>query len=121
MSRANVKNRADSSAKRRQRRTIRGALAAAAGARPGPQPGYMLGGQAVAAAEVVTATVVNAVPSVMLSAMLGRRDPAPHFLRLMLIICAITGRPPGDHLPTAGGWPSSRPKRSGAAIREHAE
>jgi hypothetical protein len=35
----------------------------------------------------------------MLSVMLGGRDPCSPFERLMLVICAITGRRPGDHLP----------------------
>jgi hypothetical protein len=36
---------------------------------------------------------------VILSAMLGGRDPRTPFVRLMLIICVITGRRPEDYLP----------------------
>jgi hypothetical protein len=36
---------------------------------------------------------------VMLSAMLGGHDPRSPFVRLMLIVCVITGRRPRDYLP----------------------
>ena len=53
----------------------------------------------VAAAGLIAATVVGAAVVVMLSAVLGGHDPRSPFVRLMLIVCVITGRRPGDYLP----------------------
>jgi hypothetical protein len=58
-------------------------------------------------AALVVAAIVAAAIVVMLSAMLGGRDPRSPFERLMLVICVITGRRPGDHLPSVSGYPSS--------------
>jgi hypothetical protein len=59
----------------------------------------VLGGPVVAAAELIAAIVAGAAVVVMLSAMLGGHDPRSPFVRLMLIVCVITGRRPGDYLP----------------------
>ena len=61
--------------------------------------GYLLGGPVVAAAGLIAATVVGAAVVAMLSAMLGGHDPRSPFVRLILIVCVITGRRPGDYLP----------------------
>ena len=53
----------------------------------------------VAAAGRIAATVAGAVVVVMLPAVLGGHDPRSPFVRLMLIVCVITGRRPGDYLP----------------------
>jgi hypothetical protein len=61
--------------------------------------GYALGGPVVAIAGLIAVAVVGAALAVMLSAMLGGRDPRTPFVRLMLVICVITGRRPGEYLP----------------------
>jgi hypothetical protein len=55
----------------------------------------VLGGPVAAAA--AASAVVGVVVVVMLSVVLGRRDPRSPFVRLMLIICVITGRRPEDY------------------------
>jgi hypothetical protein len=74
----------------------------------------------------MAAAVVTAAVAVMLSVMLGGRDPRSPFVRLRLIICVITGRRPGDYLPSMSGCPSSvdtlaGPERPSAATRNHAK
>jgi hypothetical protein len=94
-----------------RRRRIQSALAAAGGCAAAGSAGYALSSPVVAAAGLVAAAAVAAIVGaavvVMLSVMLGGRDPRSPFERLMLVICVITGRRPGDHLPPVNGSPSS--------------
>ena len=53
----------------------------------------------------------------MLVAMLGGRDSRSPFVRLMLIICVITGRRPGDYLPPAIGGQGIRTGSSARVTR----
>jgi hypothetical protein len=72
-----------------------------------PQPGivgYVLGGPVVAAAGLIAGAAVV----VMLSAVLGGHDPRSPFVRLMLIVCVITGRRPGDYLPPMSPPPETK-------------
>jgi len=57
------------------------------------------GGPVVAAAGLIAAPVAGAPVVVMLSAMPGGHDPRSPFVRLILIVCVITGHRPGDYLP----------------------
>jgi hypothetical protein len=68
----------------------------------------VLGGPVVAATGLIAATVVGAAVVVMLSAMLGGHDPRSPFVRLMLIVCVITGRRPGDHLSAMSPPPETK-------------
>lgn len=70
-----------------------GALAAA-WCVAGGSAGLMLDGAVAAVAGLIAAALSCAVITVMLSAILGRREPCSPFTRLMLIICVITGRLP---------------------------
>ena len=83
-----------------------GALAAA-WCVAGGSAGLMLDGAVAAVAGLIAAALSCAVITVMLSAILGRREPCSPFTRLMLIICVITGRRPGDYLPSG----TERPPR----------
>jgi hypothetical protein len=75
----------------------------------------------IATIALMTAAVVSSVLVVMLSAMLGSRDPLSPFERLRLLICTIIGLPEGDCTLPASGCPSSGPERSGAYIRKRTE
>jgi hypothetical protein len=75
------------------------------------------GGPVVAAAGLIAATVVGAAVVVMLSAMLGGHDPRSPFVRLMLIVCVISGRRPGEYLPPMSPPPETK---LAAGHRNHA-
>jgi hypothetical protein len=86
------------------RRRMRSALAAA-GCATGGSIGYVVGGPVVAAAGLIAAVGLGAAITVTLWAMFGGHDPRSPFVRLMLIICVITGRRPEDYLPPTSGCP----------------
>ena len=75
----------------------------------------------VAAAGLIAATVVVAAVVVMLSAVLGGHDPRSPFVRLMLIVCVITGRRPGDYLPPMSPPPETKLAAGPPATRSHAK
>jgi hypothetical protein len=81
---------------------MRSALAAA-GCATGGSIGYVVGGPVVAAAGLIVAVGLGAAVTVTLWAMFGGHDPRSPFVRLMLIICVITGRRPEDYLPSQAG------------------
>jgi len=81
----------------------------------------VLGGPMVAAAGLIAATVVGAAVVVMLSAMLGGHDPRSPFVRLMLIVCVITGRRPRDYLPPDEPTAGNEASRGPSATRNHAK
>lgn len=60
--------------------------------------GYVLGGSVLAALMVA---IVFVVLLVVLLAMLDRRESLSPFQRLVVVVCAITGRSPHDYLPRA--------------------
>jgi hypothetical protein len=60
--------------------------------------GYALGGPALAVTAFIAIVVLGAVIAIVLSAMLGSRDPRSPFERVMLIICVFTGSRPRDYL-----------------------
>ena len=74
----------------------------------------------VAAAGRIAATVAGAVV-VMLSAVLGGHDPRSPLVRLMLIVCVITGRRPGDYLPPMSPPPETKLAAGPPATRNHAK
>jgi chromate transport protein ChrA len=62
--------------------------------------GYLLHGPvaaAVALADVVLP--VCAVVAVLRPVLLGDSDPRSPFVRFMLVVCVLIGRPPGEYLP----------------------
>ena len=66
--------------------------------------GYIHDGRpGVYAAGFMVAAVAAAAVVVMLAAMLGHRETRSLFVRLMLIICVITGRKSRDYLPPVSG------------------
>jgi hypothetical protein len=71
--------------------------------------GCILSGVVAAWIALVGAVLVIAVVAVMLSAMLGRRDSHSPFNRILLTICVINGRQPGDYglAPSAPTKPGS--------------
>jgi hypothetical protein len=79
------------------------------------------GGPVVAAAGLIAATVAGAAVVVMLSAMLGGHDPRSPFVRLILIVCVITGRRPGDYLPPMSPPPETKLAAGPPATRNHAK
>ena len=52
-------------------------------------------------AGVAAIVLAGVTVTILISAMLGRRDPRSPFERLMLVLCVITGRRPKDYLPPA--------------------
>lgn len=83
------------------KRRLRNAVAAVSSCAAGSSAGYALGGPVLAAVGFIAVTLLGAILAIALSAMLGSRDRRSPFERLMLLICAITGRCPRDYLPTS--------------------
>jgi hypothetical protein len=65
----------------------------------GGSAGCLLGGPVLAAAGVAAVILAGIAVTILVSAMLGRRDPRSPFERLMLVLCVITDRRPSDYLP----------------------
>jgi hypothetical protein len=80
---------------------MRGALVLAARFAVAGSMSYALGGVVGAVIGLIAIVLASAAVAVMLSAMPGHRDSHSPFTRIMLIICAIAGRQPGDYLPAA--------------------
>jgi hypothetical protein len=79
--------------------------------------GYLLHGPV--AASVALAAVVLAVcaVAVLRPVLLGDSDPRSPFVRFMLLVCVLIGRPPGDYLPPSplSPDPSGGPDRPRSA------
>jgi len=86
---------------------------------PGARSAMCPAAPVVAAAGLIAATVVGAAVVVMLSAVLGGHDPHSPFVRLMLIVCVITGRRPGDYLPPMSPPPETKLAAGPPATRNH--
>jgi hypothetical protein len=66
--------------------------------------GYVLRDRAAAVAGLAVAVVIVAGAAVVLgAALLGGRDRRSPFVRFMLLVCVLTGRPPGEYLPPGPG------------------
>ena len=53
---------------------------------------------------LAAAVAIVACAAVVLGAvLLGGRDHRSPFVRFMLLVCVLTGRPPGDYLPPGPG------------------
>jgi hypothetical protein len=62
--------------------------------------GYVLRDRTAAAAGLAVAVVIVACAAVVLGAvLLGGRERRSPFVRFMLLVCVLTGRPPGEYLP----------------------
>ena len=86
------------------RRAIRNAVVVGCAGVASGSAGWVFGGPVLAACgilAVIGAGMLGVVAVVVLSAMLGSRDPRSPFERLMLILCVILGRSPGTYLPPA--------------------
>jgi hypothetical protein len=94
-------------------RKVRNTVIAAVPCAAGGTAGYALGGPVIALIGLAAVVLAGAVVTVVISAMLGLRDPRSPFERLMLLLCVIKGRRPKDYLllpagqkPTASGEPA---------------
>jgi hypothetical protein len=65
----------------------------------GGSAGCLFGRPVLAAAGVAAVILAGITVTVLIAALLGRRDPRSPFERLMLLLCVITDRRPGDYLP----------------------
>ena len=82
----------------------RAAVAAWAGCAVGGGAGYVLRDRAAAAAGLAMAVVIVTCAAVVLGAvLLGGRERRSPFVRFMLLVCVLTGRPPGEYLPPGPG------------------
>jgi len=57
----------------------------------------------LAAAGLAAAVVVACTIVALRSVLLGDSYPRSPFVRFMLLTCVLTGRPPGDYLPSDPG------------------
>ena len=82
----------------------RAAVAAWAWCALGGGAGYVLPDRVAAAAGLAVAVVIVASAAVVLGAvLLGGRERRSPFMRFMLLVCVLTGRPPGEYLPPGPG------------------
>lgn len=79
---------------------VRTAAAAWMGCAVGGGSAYVLQDRAVATAGLAGAAVIVACAAAGLGAVLLRgADQRSPFVRLMLLVCVLIGRPPGEYLP----------------------
>jgi hypothetical protein len=85
-------------------RRIRATAAAWMGCALGSGAAYVLQDRAAVAAGLAVAVMIVACAAVGLGAvLLGGGDQRSPFVRFMLLVCVLTGRPPGEYLPPAPG------------------
>ena len=83
---------------------VRAAAAAWTGCAVGGGSAYVLQGRAAAAAGLAVAVVIVACAAAGLGAvLLGGADQRSPFVRFMLLVCVLIGRPPGEYLPPGPG------------------
>jgi hypothetical protein len=61
--------------------------------------GYLLHGLVVAGVALGAVGLVVGAIALLRLVLLGDSDPRSPFVRFMLLVCVLTGRPPGDYLP----------------------
>jgi hypothetical protein len=75
-----------------------------AGCALGGGAGYVLRDRAAAAAGLAIAVTIAGCAAVVLGAvLLGGRECRSPFVRFMLLVCVLTGRPPTEYLPPGPG------------------
>lgn len=66
--------------------------------------GYFLRDRAAGTVGLAAAVAIAVCAAVILGAMLlGGRDRRSPFVRFMLLVCVLAGRPPGEYLPPGPG------------------
>jgi hypothetical protein len=61
--------------------------------------GYLFHGPVAAAVVLTIAVLAICAVAVLRPVLLGDSDPRSPFVRFMLLVCVLIGRPPGDYLP----------------------
>jgi hypothetical protein len=61
--------------------------------------GYLLHGPAVAAVALITVVVAVSALALLRPVLLSDSDPRSPFVRFMLLVCVLIGRPPSEYLP----------------------
>ena len=83
---------------------VRAAAAAWTGCALGGGAAYVLQDRATVAVGLAVAVVIVACAAAGLGAvLLGGADRRSPFVRFMLLVCVLTGRPPGEYLPPGPG------------------
>jgi hypothetical protein len=83
---------------------VRATAAAWAGCALGGSAACALQDRAAVAAGLAVAALIVACAAVGLGAvLLGGADQRSPFVRFMLLVCVLTGRPPGEYLPPGPG------------------
>jgi hypothetical protein len=83
---------------------VRATAAAWMGCALGSGAAYVLQDRAAVAAGLAVAVMIVACAAVGLGAvLLGGGDHRSPFVRCMLLVCVLTGRPPGEYLPPGPG------------------
>jgi hypothetical protein len=62
--------------------------------------GYLLHGPMAAAVALAAVVLAVCAVAVLRPVLLGDSDPRSPFVRFMLLVCVLIGRPPGDYLPS---------------------
>jgi hypothetical protein len=62
--------------------------------------GYLLHGPLAAAVALAAVVLAVCAVAVLRPVLLGDSDPRSPFVRFMLLVCVLMGRPPGDYLPS---------------------
>jgi hypothetical protein len=61
--------------------------------------GYLLHGPVAAALALAALVAALGAVALLRPVLLGDSDPRSPFVRFMLLVCVLLGRPPGDYLP----------------------
>ena len=61
--------------------------------------GYLLHGPVAAVVALAAVVATVCAVAVVRPVLLGDSDPRSPFVRFMLLVCVLLGRPPGDYLP----------------------
>jgi hypothetical protein len=81
-------------------RLVRRALAVSGWCSSASAVGYLLHGPVAAAVALAAVVLVVCVAAVLQPVLLDDSDPRSPFVRFMLLVCVLIGRPPGDYLPS---------------------
>lgn len=84
---------------KRKRGTVRRAAALCGWGGSVTAAGYLLQGPVAAGVVLAGATVVVCTVAVLRPVLLDGSDPRSPFVRFMLLVCVLIGRPPADYLP----------------------
>lgn len=80
-------------------RPVRRAVAVSGWCGSASLAGYLLHGPVAAAVALAAVMAAVCAVAVLRPVLLGDSDPRSPFVRFMLLVCVLLGRPPGDYLP----------------------